>query len=229
MTQKTLGDYSSTGHECEICGKSFDNIKARNGHRASHSDEISHSVNCDYCGGEFEKKPASQRKSENDFCSQDCYHSWNRETGARAGENNPQYKEPVTLVCEWCECEYEVPPVHKDSRFCSQECQSRHKETILGADHPLYGGGYEYYVAIRRALGPTGWESLRKKYNGDECEMCGAETSPRGRDLSLHHIVPVLSGGVNHEDNFMTLCEPCHSKAEAYCSDLPGFEKILVE
>lgn len=180
---------------------------------------------CDYCSQSFEVTKNRDKR----FCSQTCYHSWNKETGARAGENNPQYKEKLTLECDWCGEDYKVHPVHSGSNFCSLECHNDHKRSITGSDHPLHKGGYDYYVAIRRGLSDVGWETLRKRHNGDECEMCGAKTSPNGRDLSMHHIVPILSGGDNGGYNFLTLCEPCHSKAEAYCSNLPGFEPVLVE
>lgn len=231
MSQHTLDEYQSSGIECPRCDYSSDGYQGLGAHWRHNHDGIPpwKKTECEFCGGVFSRASGNRTDSDNEFCSRDCYHSWNKETGALAGENNPQHKEPLTLECEWCGSEYEVPPVHKDSQFCSRECHYEHESTITGPDHPLHQGGRDYYVAIRRALGPTGWGSLRKKHNADKCEMCGAETSPRGRDLSLHHIVPVLSGGTNGAYNFMTLCEPCHSKAEAYCSDLPGFGRILAE
>jgi hypothetical protein len=186
----------------------------------------SHEVRkCDRCGVKYEVR----EKSDKRFCNRECYHSYNKETGRLKGESNPQYKEPVELECEECSETYFVPPVHSGSRFCSTECHNEHKRSITGPEHPLYKGGYDYYVAIRSGLSSVGWETHRQRHNKDECEICGAETSPHGNDLSLHHIVPVLSGGTNGAYNFMTLCEPCHSKAESYCSDLPGFGSVLVE
>jgi hypothetical protein len=231
------GSWKTVEVDCDYCGKTLEKrpslvndknycgmdclSKGKEGKKPHNKNrEIR---NCGYCSGEFEVTVNSEAK----FCSRECYHSNNKETGALKGENNPIYKEPVEITCEWCGGTDMVPPVHSDRRFCEAECKHEWMASRTGPDHPLFEGGRDYYVAIRRALGPTGWESLRQEYNKNECKMCGAETSPRGRDLSLHHIVPVLSGGTNGGYNFMTLCEPCHSKAETYCSDLPGFERYL--
>lgn len=181
--------------------------------------------NCDYCEAEYEVTVNSDQR----FCSHECFGKNRTKEGAFRGENNPLYKEDLTLECEQCGCEYDVPPVHKDSRFCSAECRHDWMRSRTGSDHPLHKGGYDYYVAIRNGLSDVGWGTLRKRHNDDACEACGAETSPHERDLSLHHIVPVLAGGTNGEYNFMTLCEPCHSRVETYCSDLPGFDRILAQ
>jgi len=232
MRQKELTDFQTSGVECPTCGR--DDF-SKEGHMKSHHARVhgesiaGEKVECAYCGKSFRRPEGNQTESDNEFCSMECYQSWNRDTGALAGENNPQHKEPLTLECEWCDSAYEVPPVHEDSRFCSAECRHDWMAHRTGPDHPLFNGGHEYYRAVRRALGPTGWGTLRQEQLGDKCDMCGSEESPRGRDLSLHHIIPVMAGGTNHGDNFMTLCEPCHSEAESYCSDLPGFDRILAE
>jgi 5-methylcytosine-specific restriction endonuclease McrA len=231
MKQSTLDEYQSTGVECPKCDYKSGSYAGLGGHWRHHHEGIPpwKKTECEYCGNVFSRSRGNKTDSENEFCSRECYHGWNKETGALAGENNPQYKEPLLLECEQCSCDYEVPPVHSESRFCSAECRHDWLRQRTGTDHPLHQGGYDYYVAIRQGLSDVGWETLRKEHNADECEMCGAETSPNDRDLSLHHILPVLSGGTNEAYNFMTLCEPCHSKAEAYCSDLPGFDRVLVE
>lgn len=46
--------------------------------------------------------------------------------------------------------------------------------------------------------------------DGYKCNSCGT-----GRDLTLDHIVPVLSGGSNEPDNLQTLCRSCNSKKGA--------------
>lgn len=231
MSQKNLSEFETSGVECPTCSRIFDGENGMKVHHAqAHGQSIAgRRVECSFCGSSFRRKEAASTDSDQEFCSRDCYHSWNKETGARSGENNPQYKEPVELECEWCESKYKVPPVHKESRFCSADCRHEWLSSRTGRDNPLWQGGTDWYTSIRQELGPTGWHTLRKEHLGDECELCGDETSPRGRDLSLHHIVPVLSGGTNGAYNFMTLCEPCHSKVESYCSDLPGFDTFLTE
>lgn len=41
----------------------------------------------------------------------------------------------------------------------------------------------------------------------DRCELCG-ET----RNLECHHIIPVVCGGEDCEDNLLCVCRVCHSK-----------------
>jgi len=56
--------------------------------------------------------------------------------------------------------------------------------------------------------------------------MCGASGDVT---LEVHHIVPVLSGGVSHGDLLITLCTGCHNTAEAYTRKIPEFEAVLTE
>ena len=40
-----------------------------------------------------------------------------------------------------------------------------------------------------------------------KCELCGAT-----RHLEAHHIIPVVCGGSEEEDNIIIVCEACHTK-----------------
>jgi len=46
--------------------------------------------------------------------------------------------------------------------------------------------------------------------------MCGESAEK----LDLHHIIPLLAGGVNEEWNYMTLCRSCHITVEHYTSTI---------
>ena len=53
---------------------------------------------------------------------------------------------------------------------------------------------------------------MNKKRSGqlirkEQCEICG-----NSDNLVLHHIVPIMFGGENDENNLMTLCKLCHYK-----------------
>lgn len=54
--------------------------------------------------------------------------------------------------------------------------------------------------------------------NAAICALCGSddEDSEYGRDFDVHRIVPVISGGINHEDLLLVLCPSCHKKADWY-------------
>jgi hypothetical protein len=57
--------------------------------------------------------------------------------------------------------------------------------------------------------------------------MCGDEATDRAHDL--HHIVPILAGGVNDPELLIELCRECHESTEAYTRDLPGMGPVLTE
>jgi 5-methylcytosine-specific restriction endonuclease McrA len=57
--------------------------------------------------------------------------------------------------------------------------------------------------------------------------MCGAEPDTQAHDL--HHIVPILAGGVNEPELLIELCRQCHETVEAYTHDLPGMQPVLAE
>lgn len=41
-----------------------------------------------------------------------------------------------------------------------------------------------------------------------KCQECGSDNR-----ISVHHKIPLFKGGSNKEDNLVTLCPKCHSKA----------------
>ncbi len=44
-----------------------------------------------------------------------------------------------------------------------------------------------------------------KKHNPSRCFTCHSS-----RDLTVHHIIPMNSGGYDIKENRITLCDPCH-------------------
>lgn len=231
MEQSTLQEFESAGLQCPKCEYTTDTLQGLGTHWRHNHDGIPtwKRTVCEQCDETFSRSPGDKTDSDNEFCSQDCYHAWNKETGALSGENNPLYKERLEKVCESCGESYTVYPVHSESRFCSAPCRHEWLRTRTGPEHPLWEGGVNWYRSIRSALGPAGWKTLRKQNLVNECELCGSHESPGDRGLSLHHIVPVLYGGTNSPDNFMTLCEPCHSKVESYIKEKLPCGAVLVE
>jgi 5-methylcytosine-specific restriction endonuclease McrA len=99
-------------------------------------------INCDYCGGEFNKKPSLIEKSENNFCDSDCYGSYLSEN--RSGNDHPQYnKKKVT--CKNCGKEKEVSPSHHEkveNHYCNAECQAEYEDRS-GENNHFWKGGKE--------------------------------------------------------------------------------------
>lgn len=92
-------------------------------------------------------------------------------------------------------------PTHNKQRYCSVQCAT--KATARNSDMP------GFYWAIRQSLGNKSWQELRKEHDPQECYKCGAT-----ENLHIHHIIPVMAGGLNGDWNLMTLCQSCHKKVE---------------
>ena len=62
---------------------------------------------------------------------------------------------------------------------------------------------------------------------GGRCALCpAAGTDGQGKGLNLAHLVAHDKGGIDHEDNLVALCAPCHrafdSGAKAPAGRPPG-------
>ena len=216
LYEETVGNLNTSGQTycSESCRKSSWSESRSGEDSATYKEPVE--LTCDECGDAYERKPSA---SQSRFCSWECYSSW------RAGKSFWDDNGTVVETCEWCDSQFERYRSHGSGRFCSPECQHKWMATRTGSDHPLYIGGVDYYRAVRRGLSETGWHTQRKHHLGKECELCGDSDV----SLSLHHIVPVLSGGTNDGYNYMTLCRGCHSTVEAHTRDLPGMQPVLVE
>lgn len=55
-----------------------------------------------------------------------------------------------------------------------------------------------------------------KERDGNRCTDCGWPNggSRRGRQLQIHHVIPVSSGGHHKPDNLVTLCHICHRNVD---------------
>lgn len=95
-----------------------------------------------------------------------------------------------------------------------------------GQDNWRWKGGHTLYEAIRTLL-PIKWSqaALEARRRTDHtCEMCGIRVDPSAVSISVHHIVPVLSGGTNEQWNLMPLCKECHPVADMSTADL--FDRV---
>lgn len=135
-----------------------------------------------------------------------------REQTAKAREKNREKYGDGGSLGKWVE---ENPQEHQQvaQQAASLGAPARDKngmKGVTGQDHPAWRGGKSLYHAVIKQLHGPSWRTLRKRHRGDECEMCGK----LDRELHLHHIIPVLSGGTNEPWNFLTLCETCHTAVE---------------
>jgi len=62
---------------------------------------------------------------------------------------------------------------------------------------------------VRRGLSDSKWRVLRQQIferDNHECQYCGASD-----DLTCDHIVPLMRGGTNDNENLNTACRSCNS------------------
>ena len=100
----------------------------------------------------------------------------------------------ISLACRYCDT-----PTSSHTLFCSENCKTRF-ERWLETEH-----------ARAKGKRPTYWNFIRKailERDGHRCQICGDNTS-----LSVHHIIPLSSGGDSSFDNLRVLCQVCHQKA----------------
>lgn len=182
-------------------------------------------ISCDWCGNETEKY--SSNITDNNFCSRECYNSWNSEQ--KKGSGNPMWDNAKTcVVCDGCGKSFEKFEENiKENNFCSQSCRLEWFEEEHGQDWPVmkgkdnsaWSGGYDGYYG-------ENWNEERRKalYAAEyECELCGMVREEHydeyGFDLDVHHRIPLRSFDVvekaNFQSNLVVCCRSCHqSKLE---------------
>lgn len=175
---------------------------------------------CSQCGSDIKVMKCRYDKSDHNFCNKECRSEW------QTGENHPRWnggKEEIE--CYYCGEVFEVYPneVGRDNNeFCSRECVSMwQSESMGGPAHHWWTGGTSFYHSIRRNLPDGSWRRTSREYReGKSCENCGKNKPSLDRGLSVHHIIPVKSGGTGEEYNLMALCHSCHMKAEMYINEI---------
>lgn len=211
-----------SGKECPTCDSVYKNEHGMKIHHAKvHGESLrGKDVECDWCGEVFSRLPCFINNTKRNFCpNKDCLPKWLSEN--KSGENHPMWKGgSVTVSCDWCSDEKDVNPYEireLNHHFCDQECHGKWlSENKSGEDSPHYNGmGFSNkYLTIRDALSNVSWDTIRHRHDKDGvCEHCGDKSNNR---IALHHIIPVMSGGINEGWNFMELCATCHNHIEHY-------------
>jgi len=201
--------------ECPICGDEFKSdhgvkIHAGRSHNTSLAGET---VECETCGTEITRQPYEVRKYENHFCSDQCEKEWQSNTFT--GKENPNWGGRVTLNCEQCGDEFDVPP-HKEgsARFCELDCKAEFEsEHRSGADAPAWEGGPETLTCdyCGEDYSVISAEADESRFCSYECKGKAYETSKRGEGN------PSWSGGKETLE-----CEYCGQKYEVFPAVVDG-------
>lgn len=185
-------------------------------------------VECAWCGDTKRVWPKRARKYEKHFCDRQCKGKW-REKNI-SGEDSWMWAGDVLQAeCECCGCEYRVPSRQRvkdqDHFFCSRECRAEwQSDAHSGEGNPNYRGG------TPNTYGPN-WRGQRRRAivrDQARCQRCGVTEAEhqrkRGRGLDVHHITRIAEfieddGSLDWREanklhNLVSLCIPCHNKAE---------------
>ncbi|WP_121744877.1 HNH endonuclease [Natronorubrum halophilum] len=202
--------------ECPTCGEEFKNEHGVKIHHArAHGESIAGvSVECAWCGDEFQVDTAEANAHNWHTCTDECNSKYRSENYKR--ENNPNSGKWYTVECDHCGSEYDVPEHRKGrSRFCSTDCYySWMSENQSGEKSHAWEGGLEVldcafcgdeysvyparkdesrfcsYKCLGKARSVENTGSNNPSWKGGnvvlECEYCGDEyeTYPSKRDSS---------------------------------------------
>ena len=184
-------------------------------------------ITCGACGTEFPVRAGNPEGRK--FCSSDC-----GDVGRDAPSGSDHYLWGGDVETECIVCGEMAPtrPGRDGARkFCSPECHGIWRsENSTGDDNPAWRGGKSVYDAVKKLIGPVPFWHVKepvRKAAGNECEWCALPASENGRELDVHHIVPVMTGGTNAPGLQMALCRKHHPKAESYMRR--HFESHLVD
>ncbi len=187
-------------------------------------------VTCDNCGDEKDVKPHVADR-ERQFCDQGCWGEWASDN--LSGSNAHAWEGGLIEVeCDVCSKRKRVKP-HQAEEYTAHFCESCRsewaRERFSGDGNPRWRGGSDLYHGVKAVLPDRAWSDVAEEVRSrDEvCQMCGESSDTA--ELDVHHIIPVLAGGLNRPELLMALCRSCHMKAEAYTRDLPGMEPVLAE
>lgn len=120
------------------------------------------------------------------------------------GAENPQWKR-VTKCCEECGEFFTVQNYRKDmARFCSHECEHRHRDQGRTAQNERQ----------RKSAAYRAWRTLVFERDDYTCQACGR----RGGDLHADHVRPFAYNPELRLEitNGRTLCVKCHQKTPTY-------------
>ena len=96
-------------------------------------------------------------------------------------------------------------------------CRNCESDRRTGAGSPSWKGGHSHWLPGRYGKDKDGlsWTTQRRlawERDGFVCRHCGKR---KGRNPSVHHIVPWRDSHSHALDNLICLCQSCHLKEEA--------------
>lgn len=196
--------------QCLHCGKSFIThpcrIKDGEGKYCSRECGFAAKQNsieciCVFCGNTFKEFPSGIKEGRGKYCSKECY----------------RLSCQVEYTCEFCGKQYKVTAsrvVNGQRKYCNRACMHNAKR---GSGSVMWRGGN------KKSYRGDNWTQQRNlAYQRDKgvCQHCGKKPRKGIRQFDVHHIKSfyLFDGdfvSANQLTNLITLCRPCHTKAES--------------
>ena len=150
-----------------------------------------------------------------------------RFSDTRQGSDEPA----IPVRCERCGIPVQVPRwmMRRKVRlhFCGKACleawatvlPDAGKRLVLRGRPQFRGGNWKVQAALAR------------ERDGFRCRNCGVTEEKLGRQLDVHHKIPVRlfasAAAANRPDNLISVCRPCHKRMEDSTADeLPLFRDV---
>ena len=169
-------------------------------------------LTCPHCGEDFHVPPSTAHRRV--YCSTQCRADGLGERFFEMDWTRTESRPRVTISCEWCETEFDVPPSLAGRRFCSRDCHDEYQTTLRGEETPNWKGGYDLYVGgwLQQRLVALG----RADYACEECGRTDEEHRDRhGFGLDVHHLTPLVEfddpAEAHVQSNLRVLCRKCHT------------------
>jgi hypothetical protein len=166
---------------------------------------------CKHCKKEFYIFPYIAKKSKDNYCSLQCYHS-GREYPRGEAHRNWQGGKIITF-CKLCGKRKEKTRRQVKvwgTGFCSQECW--HKWCVINEDGLVRKGerNFRWQGGISNSPYPATWTQKLKKQVRERddytCQICGKVQ--KKKRFAVHHIDYCKKN--NKPENLITLCGVCH-------------------
>lgn len=150
----------------------------------------------------------------------------------RFSDTRPVSEAPAIPVrCERCGVLIRVPRwmIHRKVRlhFCGKACLEAWATVLPDAGEPLVLKGRPQF----RGGNWKAQAALARKRDGFRCRSCGVTEETLGRQLDVHHKIPVRlfasATAANRPDNLISVCRPCHKRMEDRTAfELPLFRDV---
>jgi hypothetical protein len=188
---------------------------------------------CQYCNKPFSSKTTRTGFPARKYCSRKCFHA----------STDKRFERPCDR-CGKVFISHPDMPSARERRFCSRECRLRGTSKNVELICPTCGKSFKRRPSSAKAKGAVccsrecQWEYRRKpkkrfyrghnwrlqrelvyQRDGDVCQYCHKKRQRGARRFPVHHIRPYREFNedyvaANDLSNLITLCRPCHTKAE---------------